>query len=105
MRGGNHGKIKIECTVDPLIADALVMLRVVSDDRDVIDSRRLRRYVAEVIETYVPHLFKQKFGISISEFRRRFPAPVAKELPGIARRMSTPTPQRSRPTTEQGVSA
>jgi hypothetical protein len=105
MRGGNHGKIKIECTVDPLIADALVMLRAVNDNKDVIYSGRVRRYVAEVIETFVPHLFKQKFGISISEFRRRFPSPVAKELPGIARRMTTSTPQRSRPTTEQGVNA
>lgn len=88
MRGGNHGKIRVECSIDPAIARALVMLRAIDEDRETVRSQRLRRYVAEMIETYVPAVFQHKFGISIHEFQRRFPAPVAKELPGIAQRLS-----------------
>lgn len=87
MRGGNHGKVKIECSVDPLIADALAMLRAVHDGKDNVYRHRLRLYIAECIETYVPDLFRKTFGITIVEFRKAYPRPVRKRLPVIAREL------------------
>lgn len=91
MRGGNHGKLAIECSIDPLIVRALWMLRSVTEPDELtrvrISDPRLKRYVAEAIETYVPQLFKQKFGLTIYDFQRRWPSPAAKELPGIAQQL------------------
>src|SRR5690242_3589274 len=86
-RGGNHGKVRIECSVDPMIADALAMLRAVDESKDEVYRHRLARYAAEAIETYIPFLFKERFNISLPEFRRRYPAPRRKQLAGIAREL------------------
>jgi hypothetical protein len=93
MRGGNHGKVVVECSVDPLIVRALYMLRAAKEPDELEDIRirirdpRVRRFVAEMIETYIPPLFKKTFGITIYDFQRRWPAPAAKELPAIANQL------------------
>jgi hypothetical protein len=90
MRGGNHGKVVIECSVDPLIVRAMLMLRAAKEMKDFdvqVRNPRVRRFVAEMIETYIPPLFMKTFGLSIHEFNRRWPSPAAKELPGIAQQL------------------
>ena len=91
MRGGNHGKVTVECSLDPLIIRALYMLRAATEPDELsrieIRDPRVSRYVAEMIETFVPSLFRKTFGITIYEFRNRWPSPAAKELPEIARQL------------------
>lgn len=94
MRGGNHGKIKFECSVDPQTADYLIMLRAVSDEKALIyfdrsgrAGARVRSYITEVVETYVPEVFRRTFGLTVVEFRKQFPRPRVKQLPSIAREL------------------
>jgi hypothetical protein len=88
-RNGDPARVKVEFVVAPEIADALMMLRAVRtvDGTMVIQPTRVRRYVAEIVETYVPYLFKKEFGISLSEFRKQFPAVGHRKLPRMARRL------------------